>query len=123
LLKQPIKVADRIRVLLEVAPIAGPALLAVVVIGACGLHTRAVTIRDTLMEGFSHFVTSMIAPFASGWSVAGGACTHWKSAALHGAHPKRTLRWMSSNATTPAFRTTGNRWSHIFSNGNCKYSH
>ena len=31
-----------------------------------GLHTRAVTIRDTLIEGFSHFVTSMTAPIASG---------------------------------------------------------
>jgi hypothetical protein len=35
-----------------------------------GLHTRAVTVyRDTLIEGFSHFVTSMTAPIASGWSV------------------------------------------------------
>src|SRR3979490_1922304 len=35
-----------------------------------GLHTRAVTVyRDTLTEGFSHFVTSMTAPVASGWSV------------------------------------------------------
>src|SRR5207342_3020837 len=27
------------------------------------------SIRDTLIEGFSHFVTSMTAPVASGWSV------------------------------------------------------
>jgi hypothetical protein len=34
-----------------------------------GLHTRAVTVyRDTLSEGFSHFVTSTTAPVASGWS-------------------------------------------------------
>ena len=34
-----------------------------------GLHTCAVTVyRDTLTEGFSHFVTSMTAPVASGWS-------------------------------------------------------
>jgi hypothetical protein len=34
-----------------------------------GLHTRAVTVyRDTLTRGFSHFVTSMTAPVASGWS-------------------------------------------------------
>ena len=34
-----------------------------------GLHTSAVTVfRDTLIEGFSHFVTSMTAPIASGWS-------------------------------------------------------
>ena len=35
-----------------------------------GLHTRAVTVnRDTLTEGFSHFVTSIAAPVASGWSI------------------------------------------------------
>src|SRR5258707_4604038 len=34
-----------------------------------GLHTRAVTVfRDTLSEGFSHFVASIAAPVASGWS-------------------------------------------------------
>src|ERR1700682_2680399 len=34
-----------------------------------GLHTRAVTVyRYTLTRGFSHFVTSMTAPVASGWS-------------------------------------------------------
>ena len=34
-----------------------------------GLHTRAVTVyRDTLTEGFSHFVASVTAPVASGWS-------------------------------------------------------
>jgi len=34
-----------------------------------GLHTCAVTIdRDTLSEGFSHFVSSIAAPVASGWS-------------------------------------------------------
>jgi hypothetical protein len=34
-----------------------------------GLHTRAVTVyRDTLTRSFSHFVTSMTAPVASGWS-------------------------------------------------------
>src|ERR1700751_399216 len=38
-----------------------------------GLHTRAVTVyRDTLSEGFSHFVTSVAAPVASGWSVSPG---------------------------------------------------
>src|SRR5712691_3851099 len=34
-----------------------------------GLHTRAVTVfRDTLSEGFSHFVSSIASPVASGWS-------------------------------------------------------
>ncbi len=30
--------------------------------------SRGSPIRDTLPEGFSHFVTSMTAPVASGWS-------------------------------------------------------
>jgi hypothetical protein len=39
--------------------------------------------RDTLIEGFSHFVTSMTAPIASGWSeVAGWALHPLESAAL-----------------------------------------
>src|SRR5262245_59077235 len=39
------------------------------VLSRYGLHTRAVTVfRDTLSEGFSHFVTSIAAPVASGWS-------------------------------------------------------
>src|SRR5262245_22191632 len=48
----------------------------------CGLHTRAVTvIRDPLSEGFRHFVSSMPAPVASGWSEApGGPCTHLSGA-------------------------------------------
>jgi hypothetical protein len=42
-------------------------------------------------EGFSHFVTSIAAPVASGWSVSpGGTCTHWKAPPCHGAHPKPT---------------------------------
>ncbi|MBN6740967.1 hypothetical protein JKG47_10560, partial [Acidithiobacillus sp. MC6.1] len=39
-----------------------------------------------LPEGFSHFVTSIAAPVASGWSTwPGGACTRWKTPPLHGA--------------------------------------
>jgi hypothetical protein len=35
-----------------------------------GLHTRAATKSWlALPEGFSHFVTSMTAPVASGWSI------------------------------------------------------
>ena len=57
-----------------------------------GLHTRAVTVyRDPLSEGFSHFVTSIAAPVASGWSVSpGGACTHWKAPPFHGARQLQT---------------------------------
>src|SRR5713101_8276252 len=42
--------------------------------GLLSVHSRTACtlalspIRDTLIEGFSHFVTSMIAPIASGWS-------------------------------------------------------
>ena len=62
---------------------------------ACSAFTRVAActlalspIRDTLIEGFSHFVTSMTAPIASGWSESpGGACTHWKAPPCHGAPP------------------------------------
>ena len=59
-------------------------------VAACTLALSP--IRDTLIEGFSHFVTSMTAPIASGWSGSpGGACTHWKAPPLHGARHKRSL--------------------------------
>src|ERR1700720_3258648 len=55
-------------------------------VAACTLALSP--IRDTLIEGFSHFVTSMTAPIASGWSESpGGACTHWKAPPCHGAPP------------------------------------
>jgi hypothetical protein len=38
--------------------------------------------RDTLSEGFSYFVTSIAAPAASGWSVAGWGFHPLESAAL-----------------------------------------
>src|SRR6202795_4411955 len=66
---------------------------------ACSAFTRVAActlalspIRDTLIEGFSHFVTSMTAPIASGWSgcrvglaptgkrrlsTAHAICSHW----------------------------------------------
>src|ERR1019366_1695254 len=47
----------------------------IVLFEACSTFTRVAActlalspIRDTLIEGFSHFVTSMTAPIASGWS-------------------------------------------------------
>src|SRR6201986_5026110 len=47
-------------------------------VAACTLARSP--IRDPLSEGFRHFVASMPAPVASGWSESpGGACTHWKS--------------------------------------------
>jgi hypothetical protein len=66
---------------------------------ACSAFTRVAAcalalspIRDTLIKGFSHFVTSMTAPVASGGSESpGGACTHWKAPPCHGAHLLRTF--------------------------------
>src|SRR5712672_2990531 len=49
--------------------------LRIVLFEDCSAFTRVAActlalspIRDTLIEGFSHFVTSMTAPIASGWS-------------------------------------------------------
>ncbi|HEY8748743.1 MAG TPA: hypothetical protein VIM11_12260, partial [Tepidisphaeraceae bacterium] len=49
--------------------------LRIVLFEACSTFTRVAActlalspIRDTLIEGFSHFVASMTAPIASGWS-------------------------------------------------------
>src|SRR5271167_1069289 len=43
-------------------------------------HSRRHLYVTCYTEGFSHFVTSMTAPVASGWSVSpGGTCTHWKA--------------------------------------------
>src|SRR5271156_4054440 len=54
-------------------------------------HSRGHLYVTCYPEGFSHFVTSMTAPVASGWSGwPGGACTHWKAPPCHGAHVKRT---------------------------------
>src|SRR5208283_3381039 len=49
-------------------------------------HSRRHLYVTSYTEGFSHFVTSMTTPVASGWSVSpGGACTHWKAPPSHGA--------------------------------------
>src|SRR5262252_1457838 len=59
-------------------------------VAACTLALSP--IRDTLIEGFSHFVTSMTSPIASGWSDSLAApCTHWKAPPCHGAHPLQSL--------------------------------
>jgi hypothetical protein len=59
-----------------------------------GLHTRAVTVyRDTLTEGFSHFVISMTAPVASGWSGCRVGLTPTGKRRLSTAHTQ-SRRWM-----------------------------
>src|ERR1700746_443909 len=63
-------------------------------VAACTLALSPIC--DTLIEGFSHFVTSMTAPIASGGSESpGGACTHWKAPPCHGARGKRTFSAMA----------------------------
>src|SRR5499427_7813695 len=62
--------------------------LHIVLFEDCSAFTRVAActlalppIRDTLIEGFSHFVTSMTAPIASGGSESpGGPCTHLSGA-------------------------------------------
>src|SRR5271169_474710 len=58
----------------------------------CGLHTRAVTKTVTVIEGFRHFVTSMPAPAASGWSGRrAGLAPAGKAPPCHGARGKPTF--------------------------------
>src|SRR6476620_9745254 len=76
-------------------------------VAACTLARSP--IRDPLSEGFRHFVSSMPAPVASGWSESpGGACTHWKAPPCHGAPPLRPLpgasRGSQSGITRRRFR-------------------
>ena len=58
----------------------------------CGLHTRAATvIRGSHSKGFNRFVTSTVAPVASGWStLPGGTFTHWEAPPYHGARQIET---------------------------------
>jgi len=54
-----------------------------------GLHTRTVTVfRDSFTEGFNRFVTSTVAPVASGWSILAG----WDSHPLESAAFSRRTR-------------------------------
>src|SRR5258707_9793502 len=70
---------------------------------ACSAFTRVAAftlarspIRDPLSEGFRHFVASMPAPVASGWSESpGGPRTHWKA-------PPCTAHPHSSHCREPA---------------------
>src|SRR5438067_8903027 len=73
--------------------------LHIVLFEACSAFTRVAActlalspIRDTLIEGFSHFVTSMTAPIASGWSDCRvGLAPTGKAPPLHGARQLPTF--------------------------------
>src|ERR1700758_134085 len=67
--------------------------LRIVLFEACSAFTRVTActralspMRDTLIEGFSHFVTSMTAPIASGWSVCRVGLTPTGKRRLYTAH-------------------------------------
>jgi hypothetical protein len=65
-------------------------------------HTRAITVfRDTLSKGFSHFVSSITAPVASGWS----GCRALESVAFSGARQER-----SSTNSVPNRRHSNRRF-------------
>ena len=54
-------------------------------------HSRRSPSRDPLSEGFSHFVTSIAAPVASGWSgCRAGLAPAGKAPPFHGARALRT---------------------------------
>ena len=54
-------------------------------------HAQLPPFRGTLTEGFSHLVTSMTAPVASGWSVRRVELTPTgKAPPYHGAHPNQS---------------------------------
>src|SRR6516225_8750839 len=75
-----------------------------------GLYTRHVTVfRDALVtEGFNCFVTSTVAPVASGWSISpGGTLTHWKAPPLHGAPRYRPLGRREADARPARLPETG----------------
>jgi hypothetical protein len=73
---------------------------------ACSAFTRVTArtltlspIRDTHSEGFSYFVTSIAAPAASGWSVAGWDFHPLESAALSRRTPNSDVEPVNSAAS------------------------
>src|SRR6266851_437318 len=76
-----------------------------------GLHTRAVTVyRDTLTEGFSHFVTSMTAPVAPGWSIRRVGLTPTGKRRLSTAHTQVGHRAVAVSAGSPALVVDPRDW-------------
>ena len=73
-------------------------------------HSRRHLYVTCYTEGFSHFVTSMTAPVASGWSVSpGGTCTHWKAPPSHGARKYRSFVDGSPNGSYRPFSALQDR--------------
>src|SRR3954468_22053916 len=89
--------------------------LRIVLFEACSAFTRVAActlalspIRDTLIEGFSHFVTSMTAPIASGWSDCRVGLAPTGKRRLCTAHA-RVGRWSARLGPTGAARPTSDQ--------------
>jgi hypothetical protein len=79
--------------------------LRIVLFEVCSAFTRVTActlalspIRDTLIEGFSHFVASMTAPIASGWSVCRVGLTPTGKRRLSTAHTQGGHRQFGNTA-------------------------
>src|SRR5438552_2897345 len=86
--------------------------LHIVLFEACSAFTRVAActlarlpIRNPLSEGFSHFVTSMTAPVASGWSVTGWGLHPLESAALSRRTPTPDFKSEEQMVGTRQYRT------------------
>ena len=93
--------------------------LRIVLFEACSAFTRVTActlalspIRDTLSEGFSHFVTSIAAPAASGWSVAGWNLHPLESAALSRRTPQADIGRVEIPQRS-SFLRTGPYWGGV----------
>jgi hypothetical protein len=72
---------------------------------ACSAFTRVAActlalspIRDTIIEGFSQFVTSLTAPIASGWSICRAGLAPAGKRRLSRRTPKTVIGYVSSMA-------------------------
>src|SRR5258705_13420977 len=93
--------------------------LRIVLFEACSAFTRVAActlalspIRDTHSEGFSHFVASMTAPVASGWSgcrvgLAPTGKRRLVTAHTHKRHPRRIMRLASHRPKPTVARNNG----------------
>src|SRR5467141_2415366 len=84
--------------------------LHIVLFEACSAFTRIAActlarspIRDPLSEGFSHFVTSMTAPVASGWSARRVGLAPTGKRRLLTAHTRSRPSWTSAPARKRTF--------------------
>ena len=73
-------------------------------------HSRRHLYVTSYTEGFSHFVASMTAPVASGWSCSPcGTCTHWKAPPSHGPNAKSRCHCHLRGSRRPLARGIASR--------------